>query len=193
VASRLQNLKMNDLLAEGTKISKRAFSTNMGIQTTDELWRKLDKLRNTAILRYNSDANFYSPDESMSEFFRRWKKGSRNVRLVLCFKKIDYIPHNIIKFSDNTDTIIGLECARLLNKSWNRHYLSNELRVFLFKLHNNTLPFNTILSHFVRGTSRTCTFCVIARNPEGEDETPLHFFFTVRYRNASARIFLNGL
>jgi hypothetical protein len=104
----------------------------------------------------------------------RWKKGSRIVRLVLCFKKIDYIPHNIIKYADNTDTIIGLECARLLNKSWNRHYLSNELRVFLFKLHNNTLPFNTIPSHFVRGTSRTCTFCVIARNPEGEDETPLH-------------------
>jgi hypothetical protein len=177
VASRLQNLKMTDLLAEGTKISKRAFSTDMGVQTTDELWRKLDKLRNTAILRYNSDANFYSQEESMSDFFRRWKKGSRNVRLVLCFKKIDYIPHNIVKFSDNTDTIIGLECARFLNKSWNRHYLSNELRVFLFKLHNNTLPFNTILSHFVRGTSRTCTFCVIDRNPEGEDETPLHFFF----------------
>jgi hypothetical protein len=191
MASRLQNLKMSDLLAEGIKISKRDFSTNMGLQITDELWRKLDKLRNTAILRYNSDTNFYSPDESMSDFFRRWKKGSQIVRLVLCFKKIYHIPHNIIKNADNTDTIIGLECARLLNKSWNRHYLSNKLWVFLFKLHNNTLPFNTILSHFIRGTSRTC--CVIARNPEGEDKTPFPFLLTVQYRSVSVKIFKNGL
>jgi hypothetical protein len=53
----------------GRKISKREFNINMGLQITDDLWRKLDKLRNAAFLRYYSDANFYSPDEAISDFF----------------------------------------------------------------------------------------------------------------------------
>jgi hypothetical protein len=64
-----------------------------------------------------------------------------------------------------------------LNKSWDRNYLSNDLRVFMFKLRNNTLPVNTILSHFVRDVSRNCTFCDISLNPDIEDETPIHLFF----------------
>jgi hypothetical protein len=52
-------------------------------------------------------------------------------------------------------------------------------------MHNNTLPVNTVLSHFVQG--RNCTFCEISRNPDPEDETPYHLFYdcqtTERLRN----------
>ncbi len=61
---------------------------------------------------------------------------------------------------------------------WNTSYLSNSLRTFLFKLHNNTLGFNNAVAHFVRGHSPNCTFCDIVNNPDPEDETPLHLFFS---------------
>jgi hypothetical protein len=90
---------------------------------------------------------------------------------------IGYIPHNMIKFADNTEIIIGEQLAKHKNSLWNRSYLSNDVRTFIFKMHNNTLPFNTILSHFVRGIDRNCTFCDLTFNQTEEDETILHLFY----------------
>jgi hypothetical protein len=53
-----------------------------------------------------------------------------------------------------------------------------QYRTFIFKFHNNTLTYNTVLSHFVANVSRNCTFCDINLNPEAEDETPLHLFYS---------------
>jgi hypothetical protein len=83
----------------------------------------------------------------------------------------------MIKYAKNTETVIGYELSTFLNKSWNTYFYSNEFRTFIFKLHNNTLPYNTMLSHFVPGTSRNCTFCDILLNPDEEDENPLHLFY----------------
>jgi hypothetical protein len=44
-------------------------------------------------------------------------------------------------------------------------------------MHNNTLPVNVILSHFVREVGRNCTFCDLIFNPEEEPETVLHLFY----------------
>jgi hypothetical protein len=82
-----------------------------------------------------------------------------------------------MKFAENTEKVIGLELSKFLNKSWNLSFLSNDLKTFIFKLHNNTLPYNTMLSHFVPGISRNCTFCDIILNQEEEDETPFHLFY----------------
>jgi hypothetical protein len=53
--SRLKNIRMADLLTPEGKISKRVFCENMGIRVNENLWAKLDKIRNTAILRYGSN------------------------------------------------------------------------------------------------------------------------------------------
>jgi hypothetical protein len=55
--------------------------------------------------------------------------------------------------------------------------LSNACRTFCFKFYNNILPYNHVLSHFVRGQGRNCTFCDLSGNQDEEDETPLHLFF----------------
>jgi hypothetical protein len=34
-----------------------------------------------------------------------------------------------------------------------------------------------MLSHFVRGNTRNCTFCEIARNPDPVDESAFHLFY----------------
>jgi hypothetical protein len=122
-----------------------------------------------------------------------WKKGSKSVRNTLCYVKHEFIPHNMVKFADNTETIIGLENAKYLNSLWIRGYFSNDFRMFLFKMHNNTLPFNTILSHFVRGTGRNCTFCDILENPESEDENILHLFYNCQISERLRHNFLNWL
>jgi len=83
----------------------------------------------------------------------------------------------MIKFADNTDTIINLSTSKVLNKFWAQNAFSGEFRTFIFKLHNNRLGFNYIISKFIRGVSENCTFCRIARLPENSRETPLHLFY----------------
>jgi hypothetical protein len=174
---RLVNLKMSDILTPEGKIHKRVFNGIFEGSITNDLWESLDKIRSAALLRYGSGDRAYAKIDSVHGFFSRWKKGSRKIRCLLSNENVDYIPHNMIKFAENTETVIGSDLAKLLNKSWNFYFYSNELRTFIFKFHNNTLPYNTMLSHFVPNISRNCTFCDLNYNPEIEDETPLHLFF----------------
>jgi hypothetical protein len=92
--------------------------------------------------------------------------------------KNDFVPHNIVKYAENTDIVIGLEASKKLNKMWTEHYLSNATRTFHFKLINNILGLNYIISHFVPGVYRNCMLCDVDRNPLPEDETPLHLFYS---------------
>jgi hypothetical protein len=172
--NRLINIKLSDLITPHGKVSKRDFRENFGFQPQEELWTKLDKIRNTAVLRYGSNEGTAEP---INVFFSRWKKGSRKVRNYISHDPRFFIPHNMVKYAENTETVIGYELSKTLNKSWNCYFYSNEIRTFIFKLHNNTLPYNTMLSHFVPGITRNCTFCDILLNPDEEDENPLHLFY----------------
>jgi exonuclease III len=171
----LKNIKISDLILDGQMINKHTFQRNTGIELSREVWEKLDKIRRAATTKYGKDP--YRVKDSLLKFFQRWKRGSKIVRNILIEETKDYIPHNMVKFAENTETIIGCELAMHINKSWNNTHLSNELRTFIFKLNNNTLPVNTILSHFVRGVNRNCTFCDLNLVPVEEDENILHLFF----------------
>jgi Reverse transcriptase (RNA-dependent DNA polymerase)/zinc-binding in reverse transcriptase len=173
---RLLNIRISDLVINGQKLNKANFTRTIGFDISVEFWRKLDKIRSAAILRYGSDD--YLPVKTMERFFSEWKRGSKKIRNVLNKPATDFIPHNMVKYAENTEIIINFELSRYLNSIWNRGYFSNNFRVFLFKMHNNTLPYNTMLSHFVRDVGRNCSFCDILENPEEEDETILHLFFT---------------
>jgi exonuclease III len=169
------NLKMDSLIQNDILVTKINFQRGVGFEISRQLWEKLDKLRRAAITRSGND--LHKKTEPVETFFNRWKKGSKPVRKIIDGSSKKMVPHNIVKFADNMDIIAGIELSQHLNKIWNRSYLSNELRTFIFKLHNNTLPLNTVLSHFVRNHSRNCTFCDLARNQEEEDESALHFFY----------------
>jgi Reverse transcriptase (RNA-dependent DNA polymerase) len=171
----LTGLKISDLIINGRPLTKNQFTANIGFNITNELWQKLEKIRSAAKTKYGSDD--YLPVKSSQQFFAEWKKGSKKIRLVLGRPQKKYVPHNMIKYAENTETVIGLDNSEYLNKFWNRGYFSNDFRVFIFKLHSNTLPYNTILSHFVRDVGRNCTFCNLTQNPEEEDENVLHFFY----------------
>jgi hypothetical protein len=139
------------------------------------LYKKLSGIGKTARMRYHND-NCLS-GVHFSTFIQGWKKGSKKIRNYISFDKREFVSHNLIKFASNVETVIDLECAKKLNLWWTCNYFSNATCTFLFKLTNNILPVNTILSHIVRGQSRNCSFCDLAEDPEINDETVLHLFF----------------
>jgi hypothetical protein len=109
-------------------------------------------------------------------FFLRRKKGSSYISALLYNHVMQEIPHNIGKFASNLDIIISRPQAKFLNKLWTNNIFSNEEKTFFFKLHNNTLDYNSAVAHFVRGHSPLCTFCDIAGSVDQNVENSLHLF-----------------
>jgi hypothetical protein len=62
--------------------------------------------------------------------------------------------------------------GRLLNG-----FFSNNMRVFLFKMHTNILGLNNRVAHYIRDHSPICTFCRIRLLNDAADETTLHLFY----------------
>ena len=84
----------------------------------------------------------------------------------------------MVRFADNTETIIGLDLSEKLNASWNVSCLDNSMRSFIFKLHTNSLSFNHLITHFVENIEPYCTFCMLTRHNAPERDTALHVFYT---------------
>jgi hypothetical protein len=181
----LKKISLSNLTINGTKIPKREFVRNTGIEFDMATWRKLDNIRSAAITRYGQNENLTC--QSFENFVDTWKRGSKRIRKILCAGKTDFIPHNIMEFSENTEIVINLETSKEVNKLWCKNFLSNDIRVFAFNLHNNTLPVNVILSHFARDVGRNCTFCDLTFNPEEEPETIIHLFFNCNIVDAGAK------
>jgi hypothetical protein len=89
----------------------------------------------------------------------------------------DEIPRNINTFAENSQTIIGLSMGRMINSLWGHSYFSIDMRMFLFKMHNNTLGLNNRVAHFVRDRDPICTFCQINRRGDAVDENTIHLFY----------------
>ncbi len=174
--SKIMQLMTSDLLRnDGSFISWNEFVTNKEIPLSLMVYQQLKGVIETARIRYRMVANSNVVD--IVTFLNWSRKGSKHFRKILSEQIADYIPHNIVKFSDNVDIINGLDDSKKINRFWNTHYLPNSTRTFLFKLYNNSLGYNTAVSHFVRNHSRNCTFCDVDGNQEINDETPIHLFY----------------
>ncbi len=113
-------------------------------------YQMLKGIVETALVRYRKHVPSEQTTVDVATFVNRSKRGSKRFRKILTSVVTDYIPHNIVKFRDNVDVVVGLECAKKLNSLWNINIFSNSTRTFLFKLYNNTLGFNNAVAHFVR-------------------------------------------
>jgi hypothetical protein len=103
----------------------------------------------------------------LQTFVNRFKKGSKNFRRVLTGNLREEIPRNVNTFAANTQTYIGLEMGRKINKLWGLSFLDNDTRSFLFKMHNNILGLNSRVTHFIADHSPICTFCRISLRKRG--------------------------
>jgi hypothetical protein len=75
------------------------------------------------------------------------------------------------------DIIIDGSQSDFLNGLWTVNFFNNSMKTFLFKLHNNTLGYNSAVAHFVRNHSPNCTFCDLSGNEEVMLEKGSHIFF----------------
>jgi hypothetical protein len=154
------------------------FTASSGIGLNEQQFNELKVLASNAKLKYIKKDLGEKKTVNLDIYLNRRVKGCKRYRKKIIGKELENIPHNMVKFASNTDTIIGYESSKKLNSIWNTSYFSNQMRTFLFKLHNNTAGYNNVVAHFVQGHSPNCTFCDLIENPEEEDENPLHLFYS---------------
>jgi hypothetical protein len=156
------------------------FRHSTGLDLNREAFNNLKNLASNAKLKYSKKEANDKKTVDIRTYLSRKVKGCKRYRKKLIGLDPEFVPHNLVKFSSNTETIIDLETSKKVNAVWNKSYFSNATRTFLFKLHNNTAGYNKAVSHFIRGHSPNCTFCDLTGNQEVEDETVLHLFYSCR-------------
>jgi hypothetical protein len=172
------NLKISDFYVNKDSLVRfENFCNTFNIELTREQFNKLKDMCIMAKKKYSKTCTKKMKCERLMDFLVRRKKGCKRYRKRLIGEVEEYIPHNMVKFAETTDTIIDIQVSKKLNSIWSNTALGNGTRTFLFKLHNNTAGYNLAVSHFVRGHSPNCTFCDILDIAEINNETPLHLFF----------------
>jgi len=176
--AKILNLKINDFYVNKDQLVRyENFCNTFDIALTREQFNKLKDMCIMAKKKYSKkDAN-KTKCEKLSDFLHKRKRGCKRYRKRFIGHVEEFIPHNMVKFSETTETVIDLLTAKKLNSIWANNALGNGTRTFLFKLHNNTAGYNLTVSHFVRGHSPNCTFCDILDIAEENNETPIHLFF----------------
>ena len=98
-------------------VSRNSLGLHLNAIVPDDKYKILKK---AAINWKNRYTNIYARQnsEDFQHFCNRYKKGSRIFKNH--FKEIskEYVPHNIIKYSENTDTVIAVKESCALNKLW---------------------------------------------------------------------------
>jgi len=179
--TQIRDLKLIDIGTRDNFVNIEVFRENTGLPISENKLIGLRGALEIAFERYSKSEAWQKNSKSLSAFLGDFRRGSKRFRNVMNFAIQDQIPHNMIKFAENTETIIGLELSRFLNMSWNVSYFGNSFRTFIFKLHNNTLGYNYMLSRFVDNVDPSCSFCILGRERDLERETPLHLFYSCPY------------
>jgi exonuclease III len=113
--------------------------------------------------------------ESLEDIILSKNKFSKKVRTILDGKKT-VTSRNIIRYGEITETVPDNILAASMNKIWGYSFLENNVRTFAFKLFNNVLGTNQRVNRFVRGHLPHCTFCVLAGDPDLDEESINHLF-----------------
>jgi hypothetical protein len=174
---KIKNLCISDLFVDTNFVGYNLFCNNTGLPMSFLQYQMLKGIVETALVRYRKNEPTDQSTTDIATFVNRSKKGSKRFRKILTPTCHDYILHNIVKFRDNVDVVVGIDVAKKLNSFWTFNIYSNSTRTFLFKLYNNTLGYNNAVAHFVRNHSPNCTFCDIVGTQEEFFETPIHLFF----------------
>ena len=176
-AAAIRNLKVSDIFDNGYS-SIENFTQNTGIPICQRKLTGLRGLYDTASIKYSKDPEAPIDNTPIHTFVNRFTRGSKAFRKVFREKKPETVSGNMVRFAYNTETIIGLNLSEILNESWNISYLDNSTRTFIFKLHNNALSYNHVITHFVDNIEPYCNFCLLTRHFAPERDTALHVFYT---------------
>jgi hypothetical protein len=182
---KIAKLKFEDLFVRGGPKSlfetNREFGINLSLVTYMRLHEALEFYKN----KKNNDA--VGPAVSIEFFMKTFTRGSKPFRKILGYsdvskQKIERV-HTVQSFFE----IVGIPVPdpSQLRKCWgfwNKNYLGNKCREFLFKFYNNILGTNERVSKFVQGHNPECTLCEISKEPRPRQaESFCHVFFSCAY------------
>jgi hypothetical protein len=185
------SVTISKLTENGNLIARRELERKLNVRITVPFFAKIRGVYNTAFTKFKMEETYLGLNVTQS--FRTWRRGSRRFRNVLTSIKTLYVPHNLVKFALNTDTVINISCSKFIGQLWSMRMLSNAMRTVLFKMYNNILPYNTLLRPFVRGKSRNCTICDVTGDQDINDETVLHLFYNCNHVHALITQFYNTI
>ncbi len=176
---KIGNIRVCNIIRyDGTVLTHEQFVNNADLRITEEKFTVIRRACEDAIERNLKDTLCDKKSTDLQTFVNRFKKGSKNFRRILTGNLREEISRNINTFAANTQTYIGLEMGRKINKLWGLPFLDNDTRSFLFKMHNNILGLNSRVTHFIADHSPICTFCQISLRNGAENEDTYHLFYT---------------
>jgi len=178
---KIAKIKFEDLFVRGGPKSlfetNREFGINLSLVTYMRLHEALEFYKNK---KSNEVAG---PAVSIKFFMKTFTRGSKPFRRILCFNefnkhKIERV-HTVMSFFEITG--LPVPDPSYLKKCWgfwNKSYLGNKCREFLFKFYNNILGTNDRVAKFVQGRNPECTLCEINNEPRPRQaESFYHVFF----------------
>jgi len=150
--------------------------------------------------RTNVNANTATkPIQSLDFFLKSFERGSKPFRRILKYKerskwKIENL--NTVKTFCEITTVNQppTEVIKACWGEWNRNYLSNRCREFIYKFRNNILGLNARVCKFVQGIEPECSLCISNKEPRPvHSETFLHVFFDCTYSEKYRTAIVNKL
>jgi hypothetical protein len=177
-AEKLYKLKYSNFYGEnGVVIARERILETTGLDLTALQYFEIRNACCAAKVKFNKKELKQQVSIDIETYINRRRRGSSHLRKLFNTTNQQCTPHNIRKFAENMDVIISGDQARILNGMWTSNIYSNVEKTFLFKLHNNTLGYNNMVAHFVRGHSANCTFCTITQAVDPNPESPSHLFY----------------
>jgi hypothetical protein len=177
--SKIRSLTFDDCFYDGKFRSLPAFK-DIGLDLPVSLWMRLQ-----TALTYSKKINRYdsenvSEGKNISAFMNMIKRGSKKFRIIIdnsrylgdCQNKLCIV--NTFAKITNTTSPTSL-CLKNILSAWNKSYLENHFRDFLYKFRQNTLRTKDRLAHLI-DTDVNCFFCKCFSNPSLHKESFAHLF-----------------
>jgi hypothetical protein len=175
----IRSLKWDDCTVNGTFVPIRHFNEHVGVPFTREQYYDLKTAYTAAHKKFNKVG---ATSMDISEFLTSFKKGSRKFRRILGYEKKTYDLSKLTQvtsFARITGTNVpGQERLKNMYSIWGRGFISNDVRVFMFKYYNNILGLGNRIAHFVQNVDSRCTFCVLENRTDPVPESFEHVFFS---------------
>jgi hypothetical protein len=177
--SRIRNLTFDECFDGGKFRSPDSFK-GIGLELPLGLWMRLQ-----TALTYSKKINRFDTGndvegKELAVFLGKTKRGSKRFRVVIDNSRYlgDYPSKlTIVKtFARITNTTPPTPvCLKNILSAWNRSYLENHFRDFLYKLRQNTLHTKERLAHLI-DTDASCFFCKCFNTPTLQKESFEHLF-----------------
>ena len=165
----------------GRRIKTQQEFADSGLPISAATWMRLQAvlLHSRQLLKKADDSDNLS--SSIVNFFAKNEKGSKQFRRILYnSKRLSANPENlrtVIQYSNLVD--LPVPSATILMVclgNWNKSFICNDFRNFLFLLRNNSLPLNNRINAFDNTVSPLCSFCRIVNRETRTRESFSHFF-----------------